>query len=45
MVYKSITELIGRTPMLEVANIEKELGLKAKVLVKLEYFKIGRAHV
>lgn len=38
MVYKSITELIGRTPMLEVANIEKELGLKAKVLVKLEYF-------
>lgn len=37
-VYKSVTELIGRTPLLEVSNIEKEEGLKAKVLVKLEYF-------
>lgn len=37
-IYKSITELVGRTPVLEVSNIEKELGLKARVLVKLEYF-------
>ncbi len=37
-IYKSAAELIGRTPLLEVTNIEKELGLQAKVLVKLEYF-------
>ena len=36
-VYKSALELIGRTPLVEVTNIEKELGLEAKVLVKLEY--------
>ena len=37
-IYKSATELIGNTPLVEVTNIEKELGLKATVLVKLEYF-------
>ena len=37
-VYKSSSELIGNTPLVEVSNIERELGLKAKVLVKLEYF-------
>lgn len=37
-VYGDVTELIGRTPLLEVGNIEKELDLKARVLVKLEYF-------
>ena len=37
-VYKSVTELVGRTPLLEVGNIEKEMDLKARVLVKLEYF-------
>lgn len=37
-VYQSITELVGKTPLLEVKNIEREKGLKAKVLVKLEYF-------
>lgn len=37
-VYKSALELIGNTPLVEVTNIEKELGLEAKVLVKLEYF-------
>ena len=36
-VYKSALELIGKTPLVEVTNIEKELGLEAKVLVKLEY--------
>ena len=37
-IYKSALELIGRTPLLEVTNIEKKLELKATVLVKLEYF-------
>ena len=37
-IYHSITELIGRTPLLEVENIEIALGLKARLLVKLEYF-------
>ena len=37
-IYKSATELIGNTPLVEVTNIEKELGLKATVLVKLESF-------
>lgn len=37
-VYQSVTEMIGHTPVLEVKNIESELGLKAKVLVKLELF-------
>ena len=37
-IYKGAVELIGKTPLLEVGNIEKELGLEAKVLVKLEYF-------
>ena len=36
-VYKSTLELIGNTPLVEVTNIEKELGLEARVLVKLEY--------
>ncbi|MBQ1492605.1 MAG: cysteine synthase A [Blautia sp.] len=37
-VYASALELIGKTPLLEVKNLEKELGLEARVLVKLEYF-------
>ena len=37
-IYKGTLGLIGNTPLVEVANIEKELGLEAKVLVKLEYF-------
>ena len=37
-IYKSAAELIGNTPLVEVTNIEKELGLKATILVKLEYF-------
>ena len=40
-IYTSITELIGKTPLLELTNIEKELGLKAKLLAKLEYFNPG----
>jgi len=36
--YKGTLGLIGNTPLVEVVNIEKELGLEATVLVKLEYF-------
>ena len=36
-IYKGTTELIGNTPLVEVVNIEKELGLEATILVKLEY--------
>ena len=35
---KSFTELVGGTPLLELANLEKKLGLEATVLGKLEYF-------
>ena len=37
-IYTSADALIGRTPLLELKHIEKELGLKAKILAKLEYF-------
>ena len=37
-VYTSADQLIGKTPLLELTNIEKELGLEAKILAKLEYF-------
>lgn len=36
-VYTSITQLIGNTPLLELVNYEKKLGLEAKLLAKLEY--------
>ncbi len=38
MIYTSAEQLIGKTPLLELVNIEKELELKAKVIAKLEYF-------
>ena len=37
-IYTSADRLIGKTPLLELTHIEKEYGLKAKVLAKLEYF-------
>ena len=37
-IYTSIDQTIGHTPLLELTGIEKKLGLKARVLVKLEYF-------
>ncbi len=37
-IYKSLTELVGRTPLLEVTNYEKKHNLKSNILVKLEYF-------
>lgn len=36
-IYKSVAELIGNTPLVEVTNLEKHLGLEARILVKLEY--------
>ncbi len=35
---KKITDLVGNTPILELSNLEKKLGLKARLLAKLEYF-------
>lgn len=37
-IYTSADQLIGKTPLLELTNIERELGLKAKLLAKVEYF-------
>ncbi len=37
-IYTSAVQLIGKTPLLELTNIEKSLGLKAKIVAKLEYF-------
>lgn len=37
-IYKKITDLIGGTPLLELANVEKENNLEATILAKLEYF-------
>lgn len=37
-IYTSADQLIGRTPLLELTNIEKKYGLKAKILAKVEYF-------
>lgn len=36
-IYKSTEDLIGNTPLIQVSNIKKELGLQAEILVKLEY--------
>ncbi|MBQ7897500.1 MAG: cysteine synthase A [Clostridia bacterium] len=37
-IYTSADKLIGKTPLLELTNVEKKLGLKARILAKLEYF-------
>lgn len=37
-IYKSITELVGNTPLVELTNFEKKNNLKATILAKLEYF-------
>ena len=36
-IYTGVSQLVGRTPLMEVTNIERELGLHARILVKLEY--------
>lgn len=38
MIYKSAAELIGKTPLMELAHIEEKYSLKAKIFAKLEYF-------
>lgn len=40
-IYQNLTQLVGNTPLLEVTNIERALDLKARILVKLEYFNPG----
>lgn len=40
-IYNSVIELIGKTPLLELSNIEKDLNLNARILAKLEYFNPG----
>ncbi len=37
-IYQTADQLIGKTPLLELTHIEKELGLEAKLVAKLEYF-------
>lgn len=37
-IYKSLTELVGKTPLLELSNLSKKLGLRCTLLAKLEYF-------
>ena len=37
-IYTSADQLIGKTPLLELTHIEKDAGLNARLLVKLEYF-------
>lgn len=52
-IFKAATELIGRTPLLEITNLEQAEGLQARVLVKLEYLnpagsvkdRIGKAMI
>lgn len=41
MIYKSVDQLIGKTPLLELSNLERELGLEAKTVAKLEYFNLA----
>ncbi len=38
MIYKNVTELIGKTPLMELANFSAELGIDEPILGKLEYF-------
>lgn len=41
--YQSITELIGNTPLVELNNLKQALGLKARLLAKVEYFNPGHS--
>ena len=40
-IYTSIHQLIGRTPLLELTNLEKQENLRARLLAKLELFNPG----
>ena len=37
-IYKGAIELVGKTPLVELVNLEKREGLKARLLAKVEYF-------
>ena len=37
-IYTSADQMVGKTPMLELVHLEKELGLEAKIFAKVEYF-------
>ena len=37
-IFDRVEDLIGKTPLLEIKNFNKQLGLNAKILAKLEYF-------
>ncbi len=41
MIYRSVTELVGKTPLMELTRIEESEGLEAKILAKLELFNPG----
>ena len=41
MIHKSLTELIGNTPLLELSNIEQSFGLKTRLIAKVEFFNPG----
>ena len=43
-IYNSITELVGHTPLVEFKRLEKELGLKGRIIGKLEYFNPAGSH-
>ena len=36
-IYTSVDQLVGKTPLLELTNLERQFGLKARLLAKLEY--------
>ncbi len=40
-IYKNLTELIGNTPLVELKNVEKSFGLKARLVAKVESFNPG----
>ena len=42
-IYTSADQLIGKTPLLELTHIEKELGLKPRIVARLEYFNLARS--
>ena len=40
-IYGKISDLVGKTPLIELKNLEKEFNLKARVIAKVEYFNPG----
>ena len=42
-IFSKITDLVGKTPLVELVNIEKKYNLKARLVAKVEYFNPGEA--